>query len=107
MARERLASGGTGYTRRGVPLTGNEDATMEQTTTIERRPTQATCVHHWVIESPNGRESRGKCKMCGKAKVFANSNENVMWEQTNTLRNDLGRSVRVPRPEDLALSDEQ
>jgi hypothetical protein len=30
-----------------------------------------------------------------------------MWEQTNTLRNDLRSSIRVPRPEELALSDEQ
>lgn len=81
--------------------------TTEQTTAAPRKVSQARCVHHWVIEAPNGRESRGKCKICGKAKVFANSTENVMWEQTNTLRNDLSRSIRVPRPEDLALSDEQ
>jgi hypothetical protein len=30
-----------------------------------------------------------------------------MWEQTNTLRNDLRSAVRVPRPEDQTLSDEQ
>lgn len=81
--------------------------TDQNTTSVAHRPSQARCVHHWVIEAPNGRESRGKCKLCGKAKTFANSNENVMWEQTNTLRNDLRSSIRVPRPEDLALSDEQ
>lgn len=80
---------------------------MPETTTTARRTSSARCVHHWVIDAPNGRESRGKCKNCGKAKVFANSTENVMWEQTNTLRNDLSRSVRVPRPEDQSLSDEQ
>ncbi len=79
---------------------------MEQTTAT-RRTSASRCVHHWVIEAPNGRESRGKCKNCGKSKVFANSTENVMWEQTNTLRNDLRSAVRVPRPEDLSLSDEQ
>ena len=80
---------------------------MPEATTATRRTSSARCTHHWVIEAPNGRESRGKCKNCGKSKVFANSTENVMWEQTNTLRNDLRSAVRVPRPEDLSLSDEQ
>jgi hypothetical protein len=77
---------------------------LTQTTT---RATRATCVHHWVIDSPSGRESRGKCKHCGKSKVFANSTENVMWEQTNTVRNDLRSAIRIPRDEDVTLSDEE
>lgn len=73
----------------------------------ERTAQAATCVHHWIIDAPNGRESVGRCKRCNIVRSFTNSTEAVMWEQTNTLRNDLGRSIRVPRPEDLALSDEQ
>ncbi|MSP22799.1 MAG: hypothetical protein EXR66_07290 [Dehalococcoidia bacterium] len=94
-------------------MLGTTTATMTRTpstdevTAAPRRASSVRCVHHWVIEAPNGRESRGKCKNCGKAKVFANSTENVMWEQTNTLRNDLSRSVRVLRQEDQLLSDEQ
>jgi hypothetical protein len=30
----------------------------------------------------------------------------VMWEQTNTLRSELRSGVRIPRPTDLLLSDE-
>ena len=72
------------------------------------RTMRATCVHHWVIDSPSGRESRGTCKHCGKSKVFANSTENVMWEQTNTVRNDLRNVLRIPRvAEDITLSDEE
>ena len=79
-----------------------DTSTAKQTTT-----TQANCVHHWIIESPSGRESRGVCRNCGKAKNFANSTENVMWEQTNTLRNDLRSSLRIPNPkDDVTLSDE-
>jgi len=74
---------------------------------VVRKTRSAQCVHHWVIEAPNGRESRGRCKHCGKAKVFANSTEHVMWEQTNTLRNDLRSSLRIPKPKDVTLSDEQ
>jgi hypothetical protein len=61
-----------------------------------------TCVHHWMIEAPKGRESRGVCKNCGQIRNFANSNEHVMWEQTNTIRN----SIRVSRPSEIRLSDE-
>ena len=67
----------------------------------------ASCVHHWLIEAPNGRESTGVCKRCGKKRSFANSTENVMWEQTNTLRNDLRGSLRIPKAsEEMLLSDE-
>lgn len=65
---------------------------------------QAQCVHHWVIESPNGRESVGVCRHCQKERTFQNSNEQVMWEQTNTIRNT--NSLRVRRPEPTALADE-
>jgi hypothetical protein len=71
------------------------------------RVARARCVHHWIIEAPNGRESRGTCKRCGKRKGFANSAESVMWEQTNTLRNDVRSAIRIPRPKELTLSDEQ
>lgn len=70
--------------------------------TSEARAQAKTCIHHWVIDAPTGRESRGTCKHCGTAKNFANSNEHVMWEQTNTLRNTL----RVARPADSHLADE-
>ena len=67
---------------------------------------RAKCVHHWVIDAPNGRESRGACKHCGRKRSFPNSTENVMWEQTNTLRSELRNTVRIPKPTDLLLSDE-
>ena len=71
------------------------------------RVARARWVHHWIIEAPNGRESSGTCKRCGKRKHFANSAESVMWEQTNTLRNDVRSAIRIPRPKELTLSDEQ
>ena len=70
------------------------------------RPRTSKCVHHWIIESPHGRESAGACKHCGKKRSFPNSTENVMWEQTNTLRNELRGSIRIPKPTEIRLSDE-
>ena len=63
------------------------------------------CVHHWVIEPPNGRTSGGTCKRCGESRNFANATEHVMWEHTNTLRSSPSL-VRVPRPSEVRLSDE-
>ena len=71
------------------------------------RPSAKTCVHHWRIESPNGRESEGVCKCCGAKKAFANSNESVMWEQTNTRRNETNRSgMRTSKVSEVSLADE-
>ncbi len=77
---------------------------MVQTTANKVRA--KNCIHHWMIETPNGRESRGVCKNCGRKRAFANSTENVMWEQTNTLRNELRSTLRIPRPTELKLADE-
>lgn len=75
---------------------------MSGETNTRSKPTN--CVHHWVIDSPSGRESIGMCRNCGSTKSFQNSNEHVMWEQTNTIRNH--GTFRVPRPSSTTLSDE-
>ena len=33
---------------------------------------QKKCVHHWIIEAPEGRTSFGKCRFCGMVKEFYN-----------------------------------
>ncbi len=38
------------------------------------------CRHHWVIESPQGATSMGKCKVCGEIKEFRNSAADTLWE---------------------------
>ena len=30
------------------------------------------CIHHWVIETPDGRFSKGVCSKCGNNKLFDN-----------------------------------
>jgi hypothetical protein len=84
---------------------------MNRTATTQERPAskrqQAACVHHWIIESPNGRESRGACKRCGLQKEFVNSTESVQWEQNNTIRNDLRNGARFSKNADIRLADEE
>lgn len=40
----------------------------------------AICRHHWVIDTPNGAVSGGRCKTCGIDKEFRNSSEDLMWD---------------------------
>ena len=42
--------------------------------------TTAMCRHHWVIDTPNGAVSGGRCKRCGVSREFRNSSEDLMWD---------------------------
>jgi hypothetical protein len=52
------------------------------------QPCPETCVHHWMLPSPNGRVCVGKCKFCGKVKTFYNSDPHKVspsaWARTST-----------------------
>ena len=39
-----------------------------------------TCRHHWVIESPHGATSEGRCKLCDEVREFRNSSADTLWE---------------------------
>ena len=62
-------------------VTTAEEPTAEEPTAEE--PTAEVsdngCVHHWVIEPPNGAVSEGRCKVCGEKKEFRNSFEYSSW----------------------------
>ena len=51
-----------------------------------------TCAHHWVIASPDGEMSTGKCKVCGAEKEFPNSAEDYLWERSVPQSRWTGRS---------------
>jgi hypothetical protein len=38
------------------------------------------CKHHWLIESPHGATSAGRCKRCGEVREFRNSAADTLWE---------------------------
>ena len=42
---------------------------------------EASCSHHWVIESPNGPTSWGVCKYCGARKEFNNHLPFSSWDE--------------------------
>lgn len=50
------------------------------TTQVLEKSARAECRHHWVIDTPNGTFSAGRCKLCGVDKEFRNSSEDLMWD---------------------------
>lgn len=48
--------------------------------TLQPAP-DANCPHYWLIDSPAGETSEGRCKHCGATRTFYNSTQ-----RTNTLR---------------------
>ena len=52
----------------------------------EEQPEAKTdgCVHHWVIDPPNGAVSMGRCKSCGEEQEFRNSFEYSSWYGTKS-----------------------
>jgi len=43
-------------------------------------PEAPTCRHHWLIETPRGATSKGRCKRCGAEREFRNSTSDYLWE---------------------------
>lgn len=53
---------------------------MTEANALEAASVSAICRHHWVIDTPNGSVSSGRCKRCGVAREFRNSSEDLMWD---------------------------
>ncbi|MGE5041494.1 MAG: hypothetical protein ACM3IJ_01180 [Candidatus Levyibacteriota bacterium] len=59
-----------------------QEPTLEELMTEEAGPAESVtnyhtriksdCVHHFVVESPNGQKSKGECKHCGEKGTFSN-----------------------------------
>lgn len=52
------------------------------TETVVVAPVGPVCAHHWVIATPNGEMSIGRCKICGLEKEFPNSADDYLWERS-------------------------
>ncbi|MCH7837770.1 MAG: hypothetical protein IIC26_04605 [Chloroflexi bacterium] len=42
-------------------------------------PAKARCVHHWILNQPNGSMSRGVCKRCNKRRSFPTVTSRAYW----------------------------
>lgn len=76
---------------------------MAQTHTVDRSETAGGCRHHWVIETPSGSVSGGRCKRCGQTKEFRNSNEELLWDSDSfSLNGSRYRGRRTDITHDLS-----
>lgn len=63
---------------------------MGKTAVKERReeakaPVQTDeCRHHWIIETPRGATSDGRCKVCGETREFRNSTTDYVWDDDSS-----------------------
>lgn len=69
----------------------------------ERKPAAAgtigtevpTCQHHWLIETPRGATSAGRCKRCGEEREFRNSATDHLWEDESGSGYNAWRGVKA------------
>lgn len=63
------------------------------------------CQHHWVIDTPNGTFSGGRCKRCGTMRDFRNSAEDLLWDADSfSLNGSRYRGRRAAKRGGLAES---
>jgi hypothetical protein len=52
--------------------------------TKEEELVESECRHRWLIESPNGPTSQGKCTVCGEVGEFKNSMPVSGWDRSGS-----------------------
>jgi hypothetical protein len=61
----------------GVPP--SRSAPQKRRQVEARRRASQHRAHHWLIGTPNGPTSAGRCRICGAQREFANSSEDTAW----------------------------
>lgn len=54
-----------------------------------------TCKHHWIIAEPGGPVSDGRCKLCGRARDFINSEEGLIEAATKRGKGPKGTGLTI------------
>lgn len=60
--------------------------------TRDKATVDVTCVHYWVIDSPEGPMSRGMCKFCGAENQFQNYISYPTWHDEKWKYRQLERT---------------
>lgn len=55
---------------------------------VDKEQAQVTCIHHWLIEPPEGPVSKGECLKCGDKQEFGNYFGHSMWESETEAVDD-------------------
>lgn len=70
-------------------------------TTPQSNIKQQKCIHHWIIDSPNGSTSYGRCKKCGAVAEFVND-KSYFIDSKNSKDSEFGELL-----EDAITFDDQ
>ena len=76
---------------------GKTSVIEEQRPQVEAETPVVTCQHHWVIDTPRGAMSPGRCKRCGEEREFRNSAQDHLWEDDSSGGYNAWRGARTAR----------
>lgn len=80
---------------------------------LQRKPVTQTapvavaegqCRHKWVLETPNGPTSQGRCRLCGEVREFRNYLASSYWEDM-TVAEERPLGGRLPVEPEFAESE--
>jgi hypothetical protein len=63
---------------------GSKTAVKERRPEADAPAQMDECRHHWIIESPHGALSGGRCKICGEEREFRNSGSDYIWDDDSS-----------------------
>ena len=80
---------------------GSKTAVKERKPEADAPAQTDECRHHWIIESPHGALSDGRCKVCGEEREFRNSANDYIWDDESSSSGarygGLGRAHPSPK----------
>lgn len=86
---------------------------MGKTAVIEKKRAEATvaveaptCQHHWIIATPQGATSLGRCRVCNEQREFRNSATDHLWEDESSSGYNAWRGNRGGRAAASTPSEE-
>lgn len=86
---------------------------MGKTAVIEKKRPEAqvavetpSCQHHWIIATPQGATSLGRCKVCNEQREFRNSATDHLWEDESSSGYNAWRGNRGGRAAAATTSEE-
>ena len=62
---------------------------------VMETPSESSCIHHWIVGSPEGDKSSGSCKHCGETRVFLTSPERFTPETVAAIQAKLGSDIAM------------
>jgi hypothetical protein len=65
-----------------------------------------TCQHHWIIATPQGATSLGRCRVCGEQREFRNSATDHLWEDESSSGYNAWRGNRGGRAAAASSDDD-